>query len=217
VEKILYFSRNPNPRLAVAVARYLQAPVSLEFASTFAPENAAKFKALNPTQLLPILVEDGHSLWEADAIACRLSMMMGSNFWRMDHETPEMIRWISWAKANLVWAFDIVHWEYGTKQRYGFGPVDQDKVTEGEALFHKSAGILNDHLKDRVHLLDSGLSYADFRMATFLPYNDVAGLPVADYPNVERWYEGLLRLPFWAVPFAGLKAPELPVVPKRTK
>ncbi|MBG1232708.1 glutathione S-transferase family protein [Aestuariivirga litoralis] len=215
MSKILYFSRNPNPRLAVAVARYLQAPVSLEFASTFAPAHEAKFKALNPTQLLPILVEDGHSLWEADAIACRLSMMVGSNFWRMDAETPEMIRWISWAKANFVWACDIVHFEFGTKQRYGFGPVEHDKVKEGEALFHKAARILDDHLKNREWLMDSGISYADFRMATFLPFNDVAGLPLADYPNLSRWNDGLMRLPGWADPFEGLQAPELHPVPKR--
>ena len=33
----LYFSRNPNPRLAVAVARHLMAEVTFEFASPFAP------------------------------------------------------------------------------------------------------------------------------------------------------------------------------------
>ena len=55
----LYFSRNPNPRLAVAVARHLRADVRFEFASTFAPQNRERFRALNPTLLLPILVEDG--------------------------------------------------------------------------------------------------------------------------------------------------------------
>ena len=56
--KILYYSRNPNPRLAIAVARHLKAPVKLEFAEPFSPSQAEKFKALNPTQLIPILVED---------------------------------------------------------------------------------------------------------------------------------------------------------------
>lgn len=32
----LYFSRNPNPRLAVTVARYLETKVDFEFASPFA-------------------------------------------------------------------------------------------------------------------------------------------------------------------------------------
>jgi glutathione S-transferase len=34
----LYFSRNLNPRLAVAAARFLKSPVEFEFASPFSPE-----------------------------------------------------------------------------------------------------------------------------------------------------------------------------------
>ena len=47
----LYFSRNYNPRLAVAVARYLNSPVEFEFASPFSPEQGEKLLKLNPTPL----------------------------------------------------------------------------------------------------------------------------------------------------------------------
>jgi glutathione S-transferase len=212
---ILYYSRNPNPRLALAVARHLKADVTLEWAAPFDPAQSAKFRPLNPSLRIPILLENGHSLWEADAIACRLSMMMHSQFWRMGPDTPEMIRWISWGKDNFVWACDMVSFEFGTKQRYGLGPVDPDKVKEGEALFHESAAQLDAHLKHRDWLLDSGLSYADFRMATFLPFNDVMGLPIEDYPNIASWQQRLLLLPAWADPFEGLNAPALPYAPPR--
>ncbi len=211
----LYFSRNPNPRLALAVAKYLNAPVTCEWAAPFDPAQSPKFRGLNPSLRIPILVEDGKSLWEADAIACRLSMMTASDFWRMDAEMPDMIRWISWGKANFVWACDMVSFEFGTKQRYGLGAVDPEKVAEGDALFAESAGQLNDHLASRDFLLDSGLSYADFRMASFLPYNDVTCLPLHDYPHVDRWYRRLRGIPTWLDPFAGLAAPHLPVVPPR--
>lgn len=211
----LYFSRNPNPRLAVAAARHLEAQLTFEWAAPFDPLQSAKFRELNPSLSIPILVENGHSLWEADAIACRLSMKGGSNFWRMDEEMPEMIRWISWGKANFVHACDIVHFEFGTKQRYDLGPVDMAKVNEGEAMFHRCAKQLDTHLDGRSHLLDSGVSYADFRMATFLPFNDVAGLPMQDYPNISRWNEALLALPAWSVPFQGLEAPALAYAPPR--
>lgn len=212
---ILYVSRNPNPRLAVAVARHLEAPVTLQWASTFDPAHSDFFRKLNPTLLLPILVEGGASLWEADAIACRLSMMVGGNFWRMDRDLPDMIRWISWGKANFVAAVDKVHFEYGTKQRYGFGPVDLNAVEDGLAAFHSSAAQLDGHLAGRDFLLDSGLSFADFRVASYLPFNDVACLPLSDYPALERWYGRLTALPYWADPFAGLDAPALPVVAPR--
>ncbi len=210
---ILYYSRNPNPRLAVAVARYLAAPVILEWCAPFDPAQADFFRALNPTRRIPILVEDGHSLWEADAIACRLSQMTGSDFWRSGTDLPEMIRWISWGKETFVRACDMVQFERGTKRRYGIGPADPAKVDEGFALFHEAAPVLDAHLDGRDWIVGSTPSHADFRMASFLPFNDVAGLPLADYPHLGAWAERLGALPFWADPCAGLDAPPLPVVP----
>ncbi|MGA9657952.1 MAG: glutathione S-transferase family protein [Asticcacaulis sp.] len=210
---LLYYSRNPNPRLAVAVARHLKAPVSFEYATPFSPEYAEKFKALNPTQLIPILVEEGSSLWEADAIACRLSMMVGSNFWRMDSDLPEMIRWLSWGKPRFVHGCDMVHYELGTKQRYNQGPVDSSEILKGLDLFHRNAAQLDAHLDGREFLLDSGLSYADFRMATFLPFNDVAKLPLGAYTNISRWNKSLEAITSWKDPFEGLNTPPLPPLP----
>ena len=194
------------------MARHLNAPVTLEWASPFDPAQSKKFRALNPSLLIPILVENGKSLWEADAIACRLSMMVGSNFWRMDSDLPDMIRWISWGKPSFVHGCDMVHFEVGTKQRYHPGPVDQSKIKKGLELFHKSASQLNTHLQDRDFLLESGLSYADFRMATFLPFNDVAKLPLSDYPNIKRWNKSLEDIAAWADPFEGLHTPQLPPI-----
>jgi glutathione S-transferase len=210
----LHYSRNPNPRLAVVVARQLGSPVEFVFAAPFAPGQAETYRRLNPSLSIPILEEKKGTLWEADAIACRLSRLSGTGFWRTDDEgEPDMIRWLSWGKANFVMACDMVHFEYGTKQRYGHGPVDPAKVGEGMSLFHRSAMILETHLRTRDFLLASGLSYADFRMASFLPYNDVAGLPLTDYPAVEAWYQRLDALPAWHDPFASLDTPPLPPAP----
>lgn len=213
----LYFSRNPNPRLAVATARHLGSQLDFVWASPFDPAQSERFRKLNPSLRIPILLEGETSLWEADAIACRLSMLAGSTFWRLDSDLPDLIRWISWAKANFEFACNIIHFEYGTKQRYALGPVDPAKVAEGEELFRESAGQLEAHLENRDFLLDSGLSYADFRMATFLPFNDAAGLPLADYPSISRWHERLSEIPAWADPFDGLAAPDLPSVPPRAR
>ncbi|RZL35133.1 MAG: glutathione S-transferase family protein [Rubrivivax sp.] len=211
---ILYFSRNPNPRLAVAVAKHLAAPVTYEFAAPLAPGQDAKFRPLNPSLRLPILVDaDGSSLWEADAIACRLSQLVGSEFWRTGAELPDMIRWVSWSRDNFMQACDMVHFERGTKQRYNLGALDEGTLARGTSRFHDTAAILDAHLSRQDWLLASGLSYADFRMGVFLPFNDVAKLPLADYPALAAWHARLMALPAWADPFAGLDAPELPPIP----
>ncbi|WDZ78857.1 glutathione S-transferase family protein [Ensifer adhaerens] len=209
----LYFSRNPNPRLAVAVARYLKAEVVFEYASPQSFGEAERFRPLNPNLLLPILERPGRSLWEADAIACFLSRRAGDNFWRTDDDEPEMIRWISWGKENFVRACDTVHWERGTKLRYGIGPCEEEMVEEGLTAFRKAAKILEAELSGRAWLVGDAVSFADFRMATFLPYNDAARLPIEDYPSLKRWAEQLEEIEAWRDPFRGLTAPELPPIP----
>jgi len=212
MDRILYFSRNPNPRLAVAAARHLAAPVRFEWAAPLAPGQAERFLPLNPSLRLPILTDEAGPLWEADAIACRLSQLTQSDFWRSGAEQPDMIRWMSWARDHFMRACDIVHFERGTKQRYGMGPVDESLVAEGLDLFHRSAAVLEAQLQRRDWLLRSGLSYADFRMAVFLPFNDVARLPLGGYPAVAAWNARLMALRAWAEPFDRLAAPELPGV-----
>lgn len=208
----LLFSRNPNPRLAVAVARQLNIALEFEHAAPFAPGQAERYRPLNPNLSLPILVEDGRSLWEADAIACRLSRHVHSQFWRTNDDEPDMIRWISWAKANFMHACDMVHFERGTKQRYALGPIDSAEVEEGLRRFRSSAAILEPELSKRRWLLGDDVSYADFRMAAFLPFNDVAGLPLDDFPATSKWYGRLESIDAWTDPFRGLDAPELPPV-----
>jgi glutathione S-transferase len=209
----LFFSRNPNPRLAVAVARHVAADIEFEFAAPFAPGQAEKFRPLNPNLSLPILVDArGRSLWEADAIACRLSRGMQADFWRTGDDEPEMIRWLSWGKDHFARACDIVHFERGTKQRYGLGPIDQTQIAHGLARFRTAAAILDSELSDRKWLLGDRVSYADFRMAAFLPFNEVARLPLDDYPVISRWYRQLEEIEAWRDPFRGLNAPELPPV-----
>lgn len=208
----LLFSRNPNPRLAVAVARYLGAEIAFEFASPTAPGQAERYRALNPNLTLPILVGPGWSLWEADAIACRLSRDMRSDFWRTGDDEPQMIRWLSWGKENFARACDMVHFERGTKQRWRLGPIDEALVEEGLRQFHTAAALLEAELSQREWLVGNSVSYADFRMATFLPFNDAARLPLGDYPSLRRWYGRLEAIDAWRDPFHGLEAPQLPPV-----
>ena len=113
-------------------------------------------------------------------------------------------------------ACDMVHFERGTKQRYALGSTDEEKVGEGLARFRTAATILESELDTREWLVGESVSYADFRMAVFLPFNDVARLPVGDYPAICRWYEQLEKIEAWRTPFTGLDAPDLrPIAPLR--
>jgi glutathione S-transferase len=208
----LYFSRNYNPRLAVAAARFLNSPVQFEFAAPFAPGQQDRFLKLNPNQSVPILVEGERTIWEADAIACRLSQLAESDFWPMGDSLPDVVRWLSWGYWNFVRACDRVHFERVTKQRYGLGPVEQKLVESGLSEFASSATILERHFSAADWLVGSDVTYADFRVACILPFADLAGLPLGDFPRVEAWHARLMDIPAWRDPFEGLEAPQLPPI-----
>ena len=201
----LYYSENINPRLAVAVARHLGSPVAFVKGNVKDEAVRAEVRRLSPVGLFPILEEDdGSALWETDAIACRLSQLEGSDFWREGAEQPDMIRWISWATHHLNREADKVLWERVTKQKYGMGPPDEAVVAEGLEGVGQHMPVLERALDGRDWLCGDRLSYADFRAGTMLRLHEEAGLPLADYPNAAAWHDRLMALPAWADPFDGL-------------
>jgi glutathione S-transferase len=201
----LYYSHNSNPRLAVAVARHVQAPVEFVRAAPFAPDQIEFFRALNPNTRVPILVEQGAVLWEADAIACRLCQLTGSDFWPAPARLPELLRWLSWTHQHFGPPASALYFEHVVKPTFTTERAAPSVLEAHEAAFRQFAEILNGQLKGRRWLIDDQLSYADFRVAFVFPYAARAGLPLGDYPEVQRLSNQLDALEAWRDPFKGLE------------
>jgi len=197
----LYYTHNINPRVAVAVARHLRSPVKYVRYSPMGDDREA-FLPVNPNSLAPLLVEDGKALWEADAIALRLSRLAGGDFWPDEHAV-EMMQWVSWsahhftnAGAGLVFHnFTALDW---------MGPPDPAVVASLAEDFHRFAAILDKTLADREWLVGGRLSYADFRVASALPYAERGQLPLENYHNIVAWHDRLNEIDAWREPFVGL-------------
>ena len=200
----LYYSKNLNPRVAMAVARYLDAPVEYLRASPRHPDHQEAFRAINPNTLVPVLVDGAQTLWETDAIACRLSMLTGSDFWRMDASMAEMVLWVSWSTHHLTNAASILYWENLIRPTYLKEEPDPAAVAKGVREFREHAAILDAALQDRRWLVGDTVSYADFRTATALPFAGPAGLPLDEFEHVRRWHDQLLEIDAWREPFKGL-------------
>jgi glutathione S-transferase len=200
----LYYSQNLNPRVAVAVARHLRSPVEFVRASPRHPAHEAAFRQINPNGLAPVLVEDGRTLWETDAIACRLSALAGSDFWRTGEAEPEMIMWISWGTHHLTSAANVLYWHRVIVPTFSDATPDPAVIDEALGDFRTHAAVLDAALAGRTWLVGDQLSYADFRVASALPFAAGAGLPLAEFPNVDRWHDRLLALEAWRAPFEGL-------------
>lgn len=200
----LYYSQNLNPRVAVAVARYLDARVEYVAASPMHPDHQDAFRPINPNTRVPVLTTDARTYWEADAIACKLSALAGSDFWRTGDSQAEMIMWISWATHHLNRAGDVFYfWKLIAPTFMDFQP-EQQVFDDALRDWMQFMGILDAELQGRTWLVDDRLSYADFRVATCFPFAKAAGLPLADYPQVQRLANQLNQIGAWRDPFAGL-------------
>ena len=201
----LFYSQNLNPRVAVAVARYLGSPVEYVSASPRDPSNTEAFRAINPNALVPVLVDGERRLWETDAIACYLSALAGSDFWRTGDDAPEMILWLSWTAYHFNKAGGALYFDRIIRPRYGLEPADPALTEEAMRDFREYAAVLDGELEGREWLVGNRLSYADFRVASPLPFAKGAGMPIADFPNIVRWNAQLLAIDAWREPFEGLR------------
>jgi glutathione S-transferase len=201
----LYYSENLNPRVAVAVARYLDSPVEFVRASPRRPDLEDAFRPINPNTLVPVLVEAGRpNLWEADAIACRLSILAGSDFWPTDERLPEIVRWVSWSAQHFNRAANVFYFEHIVRPQIFTRPANAAALEEADLALRRFAPILDDVLAERRWLVGERLSYADFRVASVLPYAEQAQLPLGQYANIRRWHDRLNLLDGWRAPFEGL-------------
>lgn len=200
-DRTLYYTHNINPRVAVAVARHLASPVQYVRYEPMGADRDA-FLPLNPNSLAPLLVEDGKPLWEADAIALRLSRLAGGAFWPDEHAV-EMMQWISWSAHHFTVAGAALVWHNHTARAW-MGDPDPKVVEEFTGDFNRFAAILDATLAERDWLVGNALSYADFRVASSLPYAERGLIPLEPYRHIRAWHERLNQIDAWRDPFAGL-------------
>ena len=205
-EVTLHYTRHLNPRVAVAAARYLKAPVTYVRSSPRDPAHEPTFRKINPNALCPILVEPHRTLWETDAVACRLSELVGSDFWRTGAQTAEMVMWLSWSAHHLNRAAGDLYFHRVSRPTFSDEKADPAVLAEAEREFKAYAAILDAQLEGRTWLVGNRISYADFRVASALPFTDAPGLPLEGLAHVKRWHAQLLEIDAWRAPFDGLAA-----------
>ena len=203
----LYYAETLNPRKACAVAKYLNAPVEFVHVDLGKGENRTpEFLALNPNGKVPLLETAGGSLWEANAIMCYLARVAGSDLWPHDDRQIEVMRWLSWDSQHFTRHAGTLYFEHIIKPAFGIGSADPAVVEEATGFFRRFAAVLNDHLSGRTYLVSDALTVADFAVAVSLPYAERARIPLAGFPEIERWHARLGELPAWLEPFPTVRA-----------
>lgn len=198
----LYYFETLNPRKVCAVAKYLGSPVEFVRIDLGKGENRTpEYLAINPNAKVPALTDGNTRLWEADAIMAYLARAAGSDLWPSGGDTIEVMRWLSWNAYHFSRHAGALYFQHVVKPLIFGTEPDQRAVDEATGYFKQFAQVLNDHLKENTFLLGDALTIADFSVAVTLPYAEKAKIPVAEFPEIERWHSRLNELPAWREPF----------------
>jgi glutathione S-transferase len=198
----LYYAETLNPRKACAVAKYLNAPVDFVRVDMRSGEHKSPgYLAINPNGKVPALTDGEARLWESHAIMAYLARAMGSELWPADERQIEITRWLSWSSEHFTRHAGALYFQNIIKPSFLGAAPDPKAVEEATGYFRQFAGVLNDHLRGRKHLLGDALTIADFSVAVTLPYADKAKIPVGEFAEIERWHARLNELPAWREPF----------------
>ncbi|MFN8601533.1 MAG: glutathione S-transferase family protein [Candidatus Binatia bacterium] len=157
------------------------------------------FKALNPNGKMPVLEDDGFVLWESNAILQYLGAKKPeSGVWPTDpRRQADVARWQFWDAAHWDPTCATFIFERVVKQLTGQGAPDAAQVAKAETDFARFAPVLNATLKGRRWVTGDTLTVADFGLGGPLMYAAPAAIPLADYPEIARWYAALAELPGW--------------------
>ena len=171
------------------------------------------YLALNPNKKMPTLEDDGFVLWESNAILFYMAAKHPySGLWPSDPRCQaDVLRWLAWESAHWdAESIGMVAYEKASKAVLGLGAADPAFIARGEQNFIRFATVLNDSLKGKACLIGERLTIADFSVGGLVPSAERMGLPVGDFAEIVRWYQGLAALPAWREALAARDAAMAP-------
>ena len=181
-----YFHFGPNPMkvalfLEEADLAYNLIPVDIFRGQQLSPE----FTRLNPNAKLPVIVDDGVTVFDSNAILLYLSDKCGF-FQSAPENRGELLSWLMFAASGVgPYCGQAVHFR-------NYAPKPNDYSVERydfEARRH--FGVLDAHLADRTWMVGGEYSIVDMAVWGWVRNIDlILGAEArADFPNVVHFFE----------------------------
>jgi GST-like protein len=193
----LHTWNTPNGRkISVALEEmglpYTVHPVNISKDEQFKPD----FLRISPNNKIPAIVDpDGPhgkpvSIFESGAILLYLGEKTGKFLPKDLGERIPVWEWLMWQMGGFGPMPGQVHHfialENEQDRRYGLARYSKETL--------RLYGVLDRRLQDREFVADK-LSVADFAILGWAWRHERHKVPLADFPNVERWYADLMARP----------------------
>jgi glutathione S-transferase len=158
-----------------------------------------EYLAINPNGAVPTLVDGDFVLTESRAIMQYLaSQKPESGLLPRDEKLrADVARWQFWDSSHFSPVMASIAFEKLLKSMFGMGEPDLAQIEEGLKNFRKWGAVLNARLEGRTYVVGDSLTVADLTLAASMMNAHRAEVPVAEFPNVEAWFQRIAALDAW--------------------
>jgi glutathione S-transferase len=168
----------------------------------------ADFRRMNPHGLVPVLQDDGVSVWESHSILRYLAERYGGTaFWPDLAQRARIEPWLDWAQTSFQPSFSTgLFWGYfrTPEDRRDWPAIRRNMETCARELQR-----VDELLEKREFLAGETFTLADIPLGACLFRYFGMGLERPALPNVERWYGRLCARPAYVdhvmLPFEDLR------------
>jgi len=197
--RLYHHPMSSNARRAVMTAIHLGLPLELAVVDLMHPDDRRRLAELNPNGKVPVLADGDFLLWESCAIMQYLAEQVpGQTLYpQAGKARADVNRWLFWGAQHFAPAISVLTWERAWKGMTGNGGPDPLEVARGERELAECAVVLDAHLAGRQWLCGDSVSLAEFAVAAPLMYSEAVQLPLAQYANLQAWYQRVQQLPAW--------------------
>jgi len=198
--KLYHNPLSPNVRrvrLTAAVLGIELEEVVVDFAK--GEHKSPAYLALNPNGAVPMLVDGDFALTESRAIMQYLASTKPESglLPRDEKERIDVTRWQFWDASHFSPVLGTIAFEKLMKPMMGLGAPDVAKIEENLKGFRRWAAVLDARLAGRDYVVGSTLTVADLTLASSLMYARQAEVPVAEFKNIDAWFNRISELDGW--------------------
>jgi glutathione S-transferase len=164
------------------------------------------YLGINPSGVVPFLVDGDLALGESGAILCYLAQRAGSPAYPADLKARAKVdEALSWFATNLHEYFCLftIYPNFGIP--HGVDPeLAKAMVAFGAIHSPRWLKVLDEHMiGERTFVCGDQISVADYLGVAFITLGEAAAYDFGPYPNIRRWVATMRRLRSWDATWAG--------------
>ncbi len=160
------------------------------------------YSKLNPSCLVPMLVDGDLKLTESSAILKYLADATGSPAYPKDPKQRAKVNEVmDWINTNFYrdWGYNLCYPQLFPHQKRRSDEAQAATIEIGKENSKRWLKVLNDYWlgAGKPYLCGDQITIADYFAAGIVTLGEVIGVDFSPYPNVQKWLARMKKLPNW--------------------